>query len=81
MTNERIEKLVYMYWNQRIRKELQGECTSDVLEAWEEQAEQAKQAGQGEEGEGDPRVRERRQTYKQRQRKHRFSINIFLSTT
>jgi hypothetical protein len=45
LTNEKVEKLVYIYWNQRIRKELRGELTPDVLEAWEEQA------GQGEDGE------------------------------
>ena len=49
LTNERVGKLVYIYWNQRIKKELRGELTPDVLEAWEELA---GQAGQGEEGEG-----------------------------
>ena len=33
LTNDRVEKLVYIYWNQRIRKELQGELALDVLEA------------------------------------------------
>jgi hypothetical protein len=43
-----MEKLVYIYWNQWIRKELRGELTPDMLEVWEEQA---GQAWQGEDGE------------------------------
>ena len=45
LTNERVEKLVYIYWNQRIRKEIQGQLTFDFIEAWEDQE------GQREEGE------------------------------